>query len=99
MPEKNGKGNVVLKLVVVLAVVAAAVWLAMNSFRATAIVATVKRDAAVDIVTGSVVVHAAGDLKELKSEAEGRVVWCEALVTGKPFKKDDELVRFDSEDL
>ena len=99
MPGKNGKINVVLKLAVVLAVVVAAAWLAFNGFRATAVVATVRRDAAVDIVTGSVVVHADGDLKEVKSEADGRVAWCAALDAGRPFKQGDELMRLDSEDL
>lgn len=99
MPEKNGNSNVVLKLAVVLVVVVAAAWLALASFRPTAIVAIVKRDAAVDIVTGSVIVHASGDVLELKSEADGRVAWCEALIVGKSFKAGDELMRFDTEDL
>ncbi len=46
-----------------------------------------------------VVVHAEGNVKELKSEAPGRVEWCEALATGAVFKKGDELVRLDSTDL
>ena len=99
MPEKNGKSNVVLKLVVVLVVLVAAAWMALASFRPTATVAIVKRDAAVDIVTGSVTVHASGDVRELKSEADGRVAWCEALIVGKSFKAGDELMRLDTEDL
>ena len=98
MPEKNGKSNVVLNLVVAVALLGGVAWLAFASFRPTAIVATVKRGAAVDVVTGSVVVHASGDVRELKSEADGRVAWCEALIVGKSFKQGDELVRLDTED-
>jgi RND family efflux transporter MFP subunit len=99
MPGKNGKSPLVLKLAVVLVAVVAAAWLALISFRATAVVAAVKRDTAVDVVTGSVVVHADGDLKEVKSEADGRVAWSDALDAGRPFKQGDVLVRLDSEDL
>jgi RND family efflux transporter MFP subunit len=35
----------------------------------------------------------------LKSEADGRVAWCEALIVGKSFKQGDELMRLDTEDL
>ena len=99
MPEKNRKNNAGLKLAVVLAAVVALAWLVVTSFRATAVVATVRRDTAVDVVTGSVIVHADGDLKEVMSEADGKVAWCAALNTGRPFKQGDELVRLDSEDL
>jgi len=99
MPEKNGNRNVALKVVAVLLVLGAAGWLALSSFRTAAIVAIVKRGAAVDIVTGSVVVHASGDVLELKSEAEGRVVWCDPLVVGRSFKADDEIMRLDTEEL
>ena len=99
MPEKTANNSVVRKIVVVLALVGGSAWLALNQFRATAFVAIVKRDAAVDIVSGSVVVRADGNLKELKSEQKGRVVWCEALDTGKAFKKGDELVRLDTTDV
>ncbi len=99
MAAKNDKGNVALKLLVALVIVVAAAWLVLGQFRATAVVAAVERGDAVDIVTGSVVVHAEGNVKELKSEAAGRVEWCEALATGAVFKKGDELVRLDSSDL
>jgi RND family efflux transporter MFP subunit len=99
MAAKNEKGNAALKLLVALVIVVVAAWLVLGQFRSTAIVATVERGDAVDIVTGSVTVHAEGNVKELKSEAAGRVEWCEALATGAVFKKGDELVRLDSSDL
>ena len=99
MPEKTANNRVVLKTVIALAVLGGAGWLALNRFRATAIVAVVKRDAAVDIVSGSVVVHADGNLKELKSEQKGRVVWCDALDTGRAFKRGDEVIRLDPTEI
>lgn len=99
MPATNNNLRIALKLGLGLAVIAALVIMAFLQFRDTAMVATVKRDTAVDIVTGSIVVHADGDLKELKSELGGRVAWCDPLDPGKEFKKDDELMKLDSTDL
>lgn len=99
MLAKNGNIRVVVKLVLALAVVAAVAVVSINSFRPTAMVATVRRDTAVDVVTGSVTVHADHDLQELKSELEGRVAWCEPLDPSHEFKKGDELLKLDSEDL
>ncbi|MSU24777.1 MAG: efflux RND transporter periplasmic adaptor subunit [Opitutus sp.] len=99
MPAKNGNISVVLKVVLTLAVVVGGVVVSLNSFRPTAIVATVRRDTAVDVVTGSVTVRADHDLQELKSELEGRVAWCDPLDPSHEFKKGDELLKLDSEDL
>ena len=62
-------------------------------------VATVKRDTAVDIVTGSLTVFADKNLQDLKSELAGRVVLCDALDPAKEFKKGDVLVELDASDL
>jgi len=99
MPTTNPSLRLALKFGLGLAVVAVVVVGSFLRFRDTALVATVKRDTAVDIVTGSVVVHADGDLKELKSELGGRVAWCEPLVPGREFKRSDGLLKLDSTDL
>ncbi len=103
MPAKNDNGNAALKLIVVLAVLLAAVVFARSYFSAPAVVATVARGTAVDIVTGSVVVHAeggGGDYFPLKSELAGRVAWCEPLdPKSAGFKQGDELLRLDVDDL
>ena len=99
MSEKNGSLRLVVKVAVVLALLVALAWLALNNFRATALVASVKRADAVDIVTGSLTVFADKNLQELKSELPGRVVSCEALDPAKDFKKGDVLVELDATDL
>lgn len=100
MSAKNGSLRVFLKVVLVLALIGALAWLALNNFRATALVATVKRGDAVDIVTGSLTVFADKNLQDLKSELPGRVVSCDALDPAKEgFKKGDVLVQLDDTDL
>ncbi|HVS51462.1 MAG TPA: efflux RND transporter periplasmic adaptor subunit [Opitutaceae bacterium] len=83
-------------MLVVLAAAGVTAWVA---FRTPAIVATVIRDKAVDAVPGSVVVHADGDIKELKTETGGRVESCEPLKEGGTFKKGEELLRLDMREL
>jgi RND family efflux transporter MFP subunit len=61
-------------------------------------VKAVNRDMAVDAVTGSVVVHAEGGFKELKSEAPGKVVQAN-LKPGSHFKKGDVLVQLDTTEI
>lgn len=103
MRAKKNKGNVALNVIVVLAVLIAAGWFFRAYFSTPAIVAAVTRGTAVDVVTGSVVVHAeggGGDYFPLKSELAGRVAWCEPLDPKSPgFKQGDELLRLDTEDL
>jgi len=103
MSAKNGNFRAFLKFAFALAIVIAASVFARSYFSAPALVATVTRGTAVDIVTGSVVVHAeggGGDYFPLKSELPGRVKWCDPLdPKGPGFKKDDELLRLDSDDL
>lgn len=78
--------------------VAAAV-LAIYRLRPTAIVATVERDKAVDVVTGSLEVHADKDVQEIKSEMSGRVAWIDPRQLGEPFKAGDAMVKLDSSEL
>ncbi|MBI4621697.1 MAG: efflux RND transporter periplasmic adaptor subunit [Verrucomicrobia bacterium] len=99
MSAKNNSLHVVVKLGLALAVLAALAFFAFNRFRATATVATVTRGTAVNVVTGSVIVSADGGLRELKSELPGRVVLCDALDRGKPFKKGDVLLKLDATDV
>lgn len=99
MSAKRNSLHVVVKLGLALAVTAALAFFAFNRFLTTAIVASVKRGKAVNVVTGSVIVSADGGLRELKSELPGRVVWCEALDRGKHFKLGDPLLKLDATDL
>ena len=99
MPEKNGSLSLVVKVAVVLVLVGAGLALASVGFRTLARVETVTRGKAVAAVSGSVVVYADGNIKELKSEARGTVVWCEALDPGKGFKEGEVLVRLDTTEL
>ena len=99
MPEKNGSLSLVVKVAVVLVLVGAGLALASVGFRTLARVETVTRGKAVAAVSGSVVVYADGNIKELKSEARGTVVWCEALDLGKGFKEGEVLVRLDPTEL
>jgi len=99
MPAQKNKGSVLLKLAIVLVVLAAIGFVAMQQFRPTARVKAANRQDAADAVTGTVTVDAEGATRELKSESEGRVIWCEALRQSARFKKDDKLLELDSTDL
>jgi RND family efflux transporter MFP subunit len=99
MSAKNDSLRVVLKVGLVLVLIAAVAVLALNSFRPTATVAAVKRDKAVQAVTGSVEVRAEGEIFELKSQAGGVVEWQAALQPGALFKEKDVLLRLDTTDL
>lgn len=93
------KGNALLKLLVVLALVAGGIYAALIGFRDSAVVAEVIRGKAVDAVTGNVEVFAEKDLQQLKIESAGRVEWCEPLDETKPFKKGDVLLRLDTSEV
>lgn len=97
-PVKNNNGSVLLKLGVVLLVLAGITAAAIYNIRDTARVKPVNRDTAADAVTGSVVVHADGGFKELKSEAAGKVVVAN-IKPGSHFKKGDVLVQLDTTEL
>src|SRR5688572_5657065 len=86
MPAKNGSLGFVVKLVLVLAVLAGAGLLVFRSFAPTVIVDTVRRELAVDTVTGSVTVNADGGIRPLRSEAAGKVVQCDLLAADATFK-------------
>jgi RND family efflux transporter MFP subunit len=98
MRAKNG--NIVLKLLVVLALIGGGVAVALFGFREPAIVQEVTLGSSTDAVTGSIVVHAEKDLQDLKVDLPGRVVWlAPQFDPGKPFKKGDELLKLDTTDI
>jgi len=98
MLAKKTNGSVLLKLGVVLVVLAAAGFWIFQSLQGVARVKPVNRDMAVDAVTGSVVVHADGGFKELKSEAAGKVTEAN-IKPGTHFKKGDVLVQLDTTEI
>lgn len=98
MSAQKNKGGVVLKLIVVLVLLSAAGYAAFHNLQGTARVKAAGRDTAVDAVTGSVLVHADGGMKELKSEAAGKVTIAN-IKPGSRFKKGDVLVQLDTTDL
>lgn len=87
-----------MKLGVALVVVAIAGYFLFRNFQVTAVVKAVGRDTAVDAVTGSVTIFADGGMKELKTEAAGRVKTA-AIKPGSHFKKGDILVQLDTTEL
>jgi len=99
MSAQTGSARTLLQVTLALVVAAAAAGVAYVGLRSDATVAEVTRGKAVSVVTGSVVVHADGDIRDLKTEVSGRVEWCEALDPGKPFKEGDELLRMDATDV
>lgn len=99
MSAPNGKSGKLFKVGIVLVVLVIAGVIAFNRFRSTAIVATVERGKAEDIVPGSVVVHADKDLQEIKSELPGRVAWIDPRQLGEPFKSGEPIVKLDASDL
>lgn len=100
MLPKNNNGRVLLKLGIVLLVLAAIGFATFSRFQRTALVKAAKLDTAVDAVTGSVAVDADGGTnKDLKSEGEGKVIECDKIKQGEPFKEDDVLLKLDDTDL
>lgn len=99
MSAKNGNPGFILKLALVLLLVAGAAVVAFFQLRDTAIVQPVKRGPAVDAVPGSVVVYPEQGLRQLVSEADGKVAWCEPLLNSQHFKKGDVLLKLDTTDL
>lgn len=100
MFAKKNNGRLLLKLGLVLVVLAGAAVFAFSSLQETAHVKPVRRGTAVDAVTGSVSVDAeGGTAKELKAEADGKVVECAAIVEGHKFKEGDVLLKLDTTEL
>lgn len=99
MSAQPAKSRTWIKIGVALVVVVIVAFVAFDHFRPTAMVVTVRRDTAVDVVTGSVVVHADKDLQEIKSEMPGRVVWIDPRQLGEPFKADEPIVKLDVSEL
>ncbi len=87
------------KVAAVLAVLVAAGIVMFYRFRPTAVVVAVERGPAVDVVTGSVVVHADKDQQDIKSELPGRVAWIDPRQLGEPFKRGEPIVKLDSTDV
>lgn len=98
MRAKKNNGSLLLKLGLVLAVLAAAGFYFFNSLQGTARVKAAVVDTAVDAVTGSVMIHADGGFREIKSESAGKVKTAN-LKPGSHFKKGDVLVELDTTDL
>jgi RND family efflux transporter MFP subunit len=99
MLTKKNNGGVLFKLGLVLVVLAGAAAALMLGFQATARVEPVKRDTAVDAVTGSARVDADGGLKELKLDVPGVVAWCEALDPNRKFKAGEKLLQLDTSEI
>lgn len=99
MVAQNNRGRVLLKLGLVLLVLAVIGVAVAYRLQGTARVKLVQRGTAVDAVTGTVSVDADGGTRELKSEAAGKVVWCEALDAGRKFKEGDKLLELDATEL
>ena len=99
MSAPTAKSRVGLKIGIAVLVLAAIALALYYSLRATATVVEAHRGPAVDVVTGSVVVHADKDLQELRSELPGRVFWVDPRQIGEPFKKGEPIVKLDSTDL
>src|SRR4051812_46602081 len=97
MAAKNG--NALVKALLVLAVVAVAVFFALRTLRDAAIVSEVTRGPAVDAVPGSVEVLADKGLQPLKVELAGKVAWCAPLTPGTHFKQDEVLLKLDTSAL
>lgn len=99
LPNKNS-GRMVVKIVIVLVLLAGAAFFVVTSAQKRALVKVAKTDTAVDAVTGSVTVDAdGGTQKELKAEADGKVVECDKIFDGAIFKKNDVLLRLDTVEL
>ena len=99
LPKKNN-GRVLLNVAILLLLVGAAGVALFYRLQGTARVKVVKLDNAVDAVTGSVYVDAdGGQKKELKSQAAGVVVLCDAIDVGKKFKEGDLLLKLDTKEL
>jgi RND family efflux transporter MFP subunit len=95
----RNKGSLLPKLALMLVVLAGLAIAAFFVLQGTARVAVVKRDIAADAVTGSVIVDADGGIRELKSQAGGTVIWCEAITPDHKFAEGDILVELDSAEL
>lgn len=100
MLANNNNGRLLVKLGIVLVVLAAVGYYVFSGAQKSALVKVAKTDTAVDAVTGSVTVDAdGGTQKELKAEAEGKVIECDRIDRGKTFKEGDILLRLDPEEL
>jgi RND family efflux transporter MFP subunit len=93
------KSSFVLKLVLVLAVLAAAAAAGTYFLRPVAKVVTVTKGPAINAVSGSVVVQAEGGSRSLTADVGGRIIWCDPLDPNKEAKKGDKIVQLDTRDI
>ncbi len=98
MRPKNNQGSVLVRVVVVLVLLGGAAAAFFLSTDRTARVKAASREIAVDAVTGSVMIYAEGLIRDLPSEAAGKVIECN-IKAGSLFKKGDVLVKLDTTDL
>jgi RND family efflux transporter MFP subunit len=100
MAAQKNKGNVLVKVVLVLVVLAAIGFVAQQQMRLTARVKAAERQDTADAVMGTVTVDALGSTRELKSDAAGKVKWCEPLLErSAKFRKGDKLLELDTTEL
>lgn len=99
MALQKNKGSILLKIVLVLLVLAAAGFIALQQIRPVARVKAANRQDAADAVTGTVSIDPEGGTREFKSEADGKVIWCDALKQSAHFKKGDKLMELDTTEL
>lgn len=99
MADKNSSSSILLKIGLGLVLLAGAVVGATYALRRDAYATPVTVGTAADAVAGSLVVHADGDLKELKSEVSGRVAWAEPLTPDGRFKRGDVLLKLETVEL
>jgi RND family efflux transporter MFP subunit len=99
MSAPNASSRALIKVAAILAVLVTVGIFVSNQFRTTAVVTTVSRGTALDIVTGSLTVHADHDLQEIRSELPGRVDWIDTRPDGALFKEGEPIVKLDTKDL
>lgn len=100
MRATKTQGRLVVKLGIALVVLAGVAYYLISGTQKPALVKVAKRDTAVDAVTGSVSVDADGGTgKELKAEAEGKVLESTKIFDGATFKKNEVLLKLDTVDL
>lgn len=100
MLANNNNGRLLVNLGIVLVVLAGIGYYVFSGAQKKALVKAAKTDTAVDAVTGSVTVDAdGGTQKDLKAEADGKVIECDKIVQGAAFKKGEILLELDPTDL
>jgi RND family efflux transporter MFP subunit len=94
----KNRGSILLKVGLVLVIIAGGAIALYFNLQETVRVKAVGRDNAVDAITGSVTIHADGGMKDVKTEAGGKVIMTN-LKPGSHFKKGDVLVQLDTKEM